>query len=245
MTESQATVLNIKIASRSCRQNILPVGRDPELIGIKRLVLRGSGILMSDHEIAARMTSFHTTDTWNAHLIISRPGPLSCKEEDAIDVLATVEEDEFLIDPGNVRPTYVDVQRMIESGLPTSQGTTLDHHIEVMVVTKVVSSPENAKHEGAKPEKTLVYQTDDKVVRQVVASGAVNEVIHMEANILEESHGFVQHLISSLIKNQSYTVSIFIWWNSMRKLPSPMRPSLDTELWPTSSKMKELLHRHP
>lgn len=71
---------------------------------------------------------------------------------------------------------------------------------EAMVGTKVVSIPETANHEAAMGEKTLLYQTVEKVVHHVVTRGTVNELIHMNVDTFSDLQHFVQHLTSNLIK---------------------------------------------
>lgn len=46
---------------------------------------------------------------------ITRPLPLSCKEDFTLDVPVTYEDEECLIDPDEVSPTHVEVKRMTQS----------------------------------------------------------------------------------------------------------------------------------
>lgn len=48
---------------------------------------------------------------------ISRHGPSSCKEEVVFDMPVTDEDYEFLKETGDLRPTCVEKQRMIEKAL--------------------------------------------------------------------------------------------------------------------------------
>lgn len=59
-----------------------------------------------------------------------------------------------------------------------------------------------------KSEKTPIYRAVEIYVRQAVPQGAVSEVILTKVESLAELQDFVQHLLSTLIKNQSFTVLI-------------------------------------
>lgn len=53
-----------------------------------------------------------------------------------------------------------------------------------------------------------LYQTVEQMVRQVVARGAVNEVIHVKADNLDMSRELVQQLTSTFIENLTFTFGI-------------------------------------
>lgn len=101
------------------------------------------------------MATIRTTDTWNVSPIALRPGPLSRKEEDAVDVPETGEDETFQMDPDNIKPSYFEVQCMIEIALQIFEETTLKRRIRVVGETKVVSLLETAHQEAAKRENHL------------------------------------------------------------------------------------------
>lgn len=72
---------------------------------------------MTNQEMAAKLAAFCTTHTWNENPVTSKPEPSSRKEENAVDVLATDEDDDFLMDTEDVRPPHVQMQCMFESSL--------------------------------------------------------------------------------------------------------------------------------
>lgn len=89
MMASQETSSNLKMTYSSRKQGILPIGSDPERIARRSKRSAASTPLMTDREMASRMAAISIRDIWNADSIISWPGLLSCKEEDAGDMLAT------------------------------------------------------------------------------------------------------------------------------------------------------------
>lgn len=74
----------------------------------------GSSPPMNDCKMAMRMAFIRSTDIWSMKPIVLRPKPSSCKEEDAVDIPTTDEDDEFLVDSGHLKATNIEVQRMIE-----------------------------------------------------------------------------------------------------------------------------------
>lgn len=84
----------------------------------------------------------------------------------------------------------------------------MDLGMEAMVKTKVVSLLKNANLEAAKGDEMGIYQAVEKVVRWVIARGAVNEAIYMKVESLYKLQDFLQHLSSNLIKILLFTVPI-------------------------------------
>lgn len=72
----------------------MPVRYDSERI-IRRSKASAVGISrMTNLKMAARMRAIRTTNIWNVDPTISNREPSSCKEEDAVDLLATDEAKE-------------------------------------------------------------------------------------------------------------------------------------------------------
>lgn len=161
-----------------------------------------------------------TTDITNINPIISRPGPLSRKEEKSLDITAADENDGFLIDAEEVRPTHVEIQYMTDSGLHIFQETTFDYLIEEIVEAKVVSLLETIHDEAARRDKIYVYRAVEKFKHLVVAQGAVIDVFHIKVDNRAKSQDFV-----------------------MRKLPSLMSPGLIVKVWLAPVKMNKTIHR--
>lgn len=63
--------------------------------------------------MVARMPTIRRTDIWNVSPIALKLEPSTRKEEDTVDIVLTDEENEFEIDPDNVDPRHVEVQRVI------------------------------------------------------------------------------------------------------------------------------------
>lgn len=81
----------------------------------------------------------------------------------------TDEDEEFLMETEDMRPTHVGIQRMIGAALHVFEETTSVRRIEGIINTKVISLLETANHKGCRGQKTLVYQAVEKFVRRVVA----------------------------------------------------------------------------
>lgn len=71
--------------------------------------------LMIDREMAMRMVTIRTMGVYKVNLIASTPRPSSCENEDEVDIPEPDEDGKFPINPDDVRPTYVELQRVIES----------------------------------------------------------------------------------------------------------------------------------
>lgn len=95
-------------------------------------------------------------------------GPLSSKKQEAVDVPATNENDQFPMDSYNAGPLHVEVQRLTDSALQIFEETTLKRFLGAMVESKVVSLLRKAIQEAAKGEKTPIYQAMGKAVRRAV-----------------------------------------------------------------------------
>lgn len=115
------------------------------------------------------------------------------------------------MDPSSARPMHVEVQCTIGLSLQIFEEITLKSRISITVEGKVSILLEGATHEAAKRGKTPVYQAVEKVVRQAVARGTVNEVIYLEVDNVAESRDFVQHHTSSLIKVRHLLCLSSIW----------------------------------
>lgn len=99
MKDSRAIFPNLNMTFRSRSWGILPVGRDPEHIArIHQIDEQSSNTKVTNREMAARTTIIRTKDIWYIDLITSRSGPSYRQKEDAVDVLATDENDGFLIE---------------------------------------------------------------------------------------------------------------------------------------------------
>lgn len=61
--------------------------------------------------------TIHTQYIWNLKHATLKHLPSSVKENQTVDVLASDEYDELLLDPVKIRNNYVAVQRMIDSAL--------------------------------------------------------------------------------------------------------------------------------
>lgn len=68
---------------------------------------------------------------------MSRRRPSSCKQEVAVYMPATSEDDECVMKSEGIRPMHAEMQHMIESALHVFQVTTLDRRIEATVEKKV------------------------------------------------------------------------------------------------------------
>lgn len=112
------------------------------------------------------------------------------------------------MDPDDVRPTHVGMQRVIVSAIRIFEDTTIERRLGVTVKTKVISLLETANQETANGEKASANQAVENFVRQAAARGSSNDVDHTKANILDESQKFVQHFTRNLIKNPSLTVPV-------------------------------------
>lgn len=145
---------------------------------------------MTNRQMSTRMAAVSTTDTWNVDRIFSRPGPLSRKEEDAVDLTETDEVDEILVETENIRPTYAASQRMIELVLHVFQETTLCRRIDAMIEARAVCLLESTNREATEAEKPPVHEAVQNVVRPVVVRVTVNEVIQRRVDNLSESKGF-------------------------------------------------------
>lgn len=97
-----------------------------------------------------------------------RPGSPYRYEEVAVDMPMTSEEDYFLAEFEDVRPTDVEVLRIIESDLHVFREATMDRLMRAMVKTKAVSLLKNANREAPKGEETPFQQAVQKVVPRVV-----------------------------------------------------------------------------
>lgn len=106
-----------------------------------------------------------------------RPLLSSRKEDDAVAVLTTDENDEFLMEPKDVRPSYVEVRRMIESALQIFEETTLERRNDTMMEIKVASLFEIATQEATKLGKIIDYLDVEKMARGADSEGAVKKVI--------------------------------------------------------------------
>lgn len=104
------------------------------------------------------MASIRTTRIWNMELITPSPWPPSHKEEVAVHMPVTHKDDELLTETEGVRPTHVEIQRMIESALPVTQEATKGRRRVEMLETKVGIFLGNANQEAAKCQKIPVYQ---------------------------------------------------------------------------------------
>lgn len=71
--------------------------------------------------------------------ITSNPLPSSCREEDALDILANDEHRKFLRKAEELRPTHVEMQCIIQSAIHVFHNSTMDHHVETIVKTEAVS----------------------------------------------------------------------------------------------------------
>lgn len=130
------------------------------------------------------MANIRPADIWYLNLISSKPGSSYCKVEDVIDILATDEDDEIVINTDIVSPTYVEVQRMIESALQICEEKSFEHCLGALMEAKVVNLFQTASQWDANSEKNPVYQAMEKLVRRAVACGAAIDVIHTKVNTL-------------------------------------------------------------
>lgn len=140
-----------------------------------------------NQEMAARTAALRTKDIWNVDPTNSRPRSLNRKEEAAADMPVTNEYHQFVMEAKYMRPTYVEMLCMINSALHVFQEVTVDRRIEEMVRAEVVSLLETANHYCGKGEKTTINQDVEKVLRCVVARGAVNDFIHRKVDNFAES----------------------------------------------------------
>lgn len=101
------------------------------------------------------MAVFYTKDIWNVNSIASRPGPSFCRKEDAVHVLLTDEDDNFLMAHGHIRPASVQMQRIIVSASKVFEETTLERRIGALERTKVNSLLETVSQKAFKGEQTL------------------------------------------------------------------------------------------
>lgn len=163
---------------------------------------------MTSRGMTARLTTTRTTEIWYVSPIGSSPDPSYSKEKDAVDVPATDEDDEFIVESEDMSPAHAEIKRMIESPFHVFQEAILNHRIEAMIETKVVSLLETFNHETARGEKMSVEQAVERVGHRVVARCAVIEVIHMKDDNLSELQDFIQHLTLTSIKNLSFTVPV-------------------------------------
>lgn len=117
-------------------------------------------------------------------------GLLPCKGEDVVDVLATSDDDGFVMETYNVRSKDIEMQHMIELALPIYQETTMDRCIKEMVETKVFSWVKTANYEAGKGKKIPFYQAVQTVLHLAVALGTVNEAVTMNIDDIFECKAF-------------------------------------------------------
>lgn len=109
--------------------------------------------------MVARIVAIRTTEVWNSSHITLRPGPFSCRDEDGVDVLVITEDNEFLMDPDNVRPIQAAVQLMQELILQMLEETTLECRLGSMMEIKVVSLLIKANQETSNKKTPLFTKT--------------------------------------------------------------------------------------
>lgn len=178
------------MTSRSRDQDILPVRSDPERMARNSQTPSLDNTLLTSRQMAARMAEIRITNIWNVISIQSRPKPVFHKKENDMDVPASNEENEFVLETEDLRPTNVEIQRMIDSALYVFQESTLNHRIGEMVETKVASLLEITYHEAAKGEKTSVYKDFESFVRLIVFGGGVNVANSTKVHNLAGSQDF-------------------------------------------------------
>lgn len=80
---------------------------------------------------------------------MSRSGRSSPKKEVSFSMPVTVEDDQFVTEIEEIRPTPSDMHVMIQSALHVFQETTMDRRMEKMVETEAISLFEIINQEGA------------------------------------------------------------------------------------------------
>lgn len=64
--------------------------------------------------MATRMVARRITDIWSIERTILGPGSSARNEEDAADMPVSDDGDKFLMETEDVRPTYVEMLRIVE-----------------------------------------------------------------------------------------------------------------------------------
>lgn len=98
-----------KITARCRNRNVSPIRSRPECNRRRLQVFTAWSSLTTDRELTKKMVTTRTKDVWNVNPIAFRPGPSSCKEENAVGVPETNVDDEFLMDSKDVSSTHVEV----------------------------------------------------------------------------------------------------------------------------------------
>lgn len=82
------------------------------------------------------------------------------------------------MDLDDLRPTHVEVQRIVESALQIFENSTLERCYAAILEAELVSLLETANQEPAKREKDPVYRVMEIVLRQADYLNTLTELIH-------------------------------------------------------------------
>lgn len=111
------------MAALDCNLDVSHIKNHPERLTGRSQVSAAGSPLMTDRRITAKVAIIRTTDICNENPITSMPRPSSSKEEVAVDFLETNKDSEFRMNPDDVRPAHVGVQRTLESAVQIFEKT--------------------------------------------------------------------------------------------------------------------------